>query len=116
MHPDWARSLRDQCASAGVPFHFKQWGEWLDAHGAGYAAWDRTGTRDGEILGRVRGYCGQPNPGIPFFEGHDWPSRWPFPQPPDPGPVMIRVGKALAGRLLDGREHNDSPTPKEPAA
>ena len=28
MHPDWARSLRDQCAAAGVPFHFKQWGEW----------------------------------------------------------------------------------------
>lgn len=29
MHPDWARSLRDQCVGAGVPFLFKQWGEWL---------------------------------------------------------------------------------------
>jgi protein gp37 len=29
MHPDWARSLRDQCADAGVAFHFKQWGEWV---------------------------------------------------------------------------------------
>lgn len=29
MHPDWARSLRDQCAAANVPFFFKQWGEWL---------------------------------------------------------------------------------------
>lgn len=28
MHPDWARSLRDQCVAAGVAFHFKQWGEW----------------------------------------------------------------------------------------
>ncbi len=28
MHPDWARLLRDQCAQAGVPFFFKQWGEW----------------------------------------------------------------------------------------
>ena len=28
MHPDWARSLRDQCQDAGVPFFFKQWGEW----------------------------------------------------------------------------------------
>jgi protein gp37 len=27
MNPDWARSLRDQCAGAGVPFFFKQWGE-----------------------------------------------------------------------------------------
>lgn len=31
MHPDWARSLRDQCAAAGVPFFFKQWGEWAPA-------------------------------------------------------------------------------------
>lgn len=26
MHHDWARSLRDQCKAAGVPFLFKQWG------------------------------------------------------------------------------------------
>lgn len=30
MHPDWARTLRDQCAAARVPFHFKQWGEWAN--------------------------------------------------------------------------------------
>lgn len=28
VHPDWIRSLRDQCQAAGVAFHFKQWGEW----------------------------------------------------------------------------------------
>jgi protein gp37 len=28
MHPEWARSLRDQCVAAAVPYHFKQWGEW----------------------------------------------------------------------------------------
>lgn len=28
MHPDWARAIRDQCQAAGVPFLFKQWGEW----------------------------------------------------------------------------------------
>jgi Protein of unknown function (DUF5131) len=28
IHPEWARSLRDQCVTAGVPFFFKQWGEW----------------------------------------------------------------------------------------
>lgn len=28
MHPEWARSLRDQCERAGVAFFFKQWGEW----------------------------------------------------------------------------------------
>jgi protein gp37 len=29
MHPDWVRSLRNDCRLAGVPFFFKQWGEWL---------------------------------------------------------------------------------------
>lgn len=28
MHLEWARSLRDQCIGADVPFFFKQWGEW----------------------------------------------------------------------------------------
>lgn len=29
MHPDWARSIRDQVAAARKNFFFKQWGEWL---------------------------------------------------------------------------------------
>lgn len=29
MHPEWVRSLRDQCHRFGVPFLFKQWGEWF---------------------------------------------------------------------------------------
>lgn len=29
MHSMWPRNLRDQCAAARVPYHFKQWGEWL---------------------------------------------------------------------------------------
>lgn len=32
MHPDWARSMRDQCQAAGVPFFFKQWGEWAPSY------------------------------------------------------------------------------------
>lgn len=37
MHPDWARSLRDQCQDARVPYLFKQWGShrWV-----GHSAWD----------------------------------------------------------------------------
>ena len=52
MHPDWARSLRDQCVSASIPFFFKQWGEWSHADykkPAGtpgkYALMPRDGTR-----------------------------------------------------------------------
>lgn len=29
MHPDWVRSVRDQCIDAGIPFFFKQWGKWF---------------------------------------------------------------------------------------
>lgn len=39
MHPAWARSLRDQCAAAGIAFHFKQWGEWMP--GCQYQSGDR---------------------------------------------------------------------------
>lgn len=42
MHPAWVRGLRDQCAHAGVPFLFKQWGEWLP------------GLQDGNPARRVR--------------------------------------------------------------
>jgi len=27
--PEWFTAVRDQCAGAGVAFHFKQWGEWI---------------------------------------------------------------------------------------
>lgn len=29
LHPAWIRRVRDQAEAAGIPFHFKQWGEWL---------------------------------------------------------------------------------------
>ena len=47
MHPDWARSLRDQCAAAGVPFFFKQWGTWAPApDGGSYAEHRKRGASD----------------------------------------------------------------------
>jgi protein gp37 len=35
-HPDWVRGLRDGCVAAGLPFLFKQWGEWAPAQGDGF--------------------------------------------------------------------------------
>jgi len=32
MNPNWARAVRDQCIAAGVPYWFKQWGEWAPIH------------------------------------------------------------------------------------
>jgi protein gp37 len=54
MSPDWARSLRDQCARAGVPFLFKQWGEWLPMLGQaeGVAVRPKKATTpDGWVMG-----------------------------------------------------------------
>lgn len=70
MHPDWARSIRDQCADAGVAFFFKQWGEFASVS---------------EVAG----------PGAHY-------------QFPD-GATVRRVGKVRAGRMLDGRTHDDIP-------
>lgn len=56
MHPDWARSLRDQCAAAGVPLHFKQWGEWVPmmGHVEGVPVTGPKFTHpDGTIMGRA---------------------------------------------------------------
>ena len=86
VHPDWARSVRDQCASAGVPFLFKQWGEWLPA-------------KEGRsITGKVLVLEGA----APFSESPAWRC---FPD----GQRVARVGKKAAGRLLDGIEHNGFP-------
>lgn len=40
-HPDWLRSLRDQCTAAAVPFFFKQWGEWFPLASADEASQGR---------------------------------------------------------------------------
>ncbi len=58
-NPDWFRSVRDQCATHGVPFHFKQWGEWLPvSHGGSNGAMHEWG--DGEVSVNVgKKYAGR---------------------------------------------------------
>lgn len=87
MHPSWARSLRDQCVAAGVPFFFKQWGEW--APGANFPEYIPASTSTLDIM-----------------EAEVPEDR-----------RMWRVGKLAAGRLLDGREWSEfpvSPIPTPP--
>lgn len=98
MHPDWARSLRDQCEAAGVPFLFKQWGEWgepdsIERSGIAHHGWFEQDRRDG---------------GVPRHE-------WPGPMQNDVEltslrPEVFRVGKKAAGRLLDGRTWDGFPS------
>lgn len=92
MHPDWVRSLRDQCQEAGVPFFLKQLGEWAEIEAD---AIPRKGKPMCILLnsdGRSRGI-----EDAPFAE--------------EIGTVvMCRVGKKLAGRLLDGRAWDEMPS------
>lgn len=91
MHPDWVRSIRDQCIDAGVPFLFKQWGEWVtdstisDGFDGNYI------TEDG-VMHKSLSEAG----------GHIKES----------GGIVYRIfkkGKKAAGRELDGVIYNGFP-------
>jgi protein gp37 len=99
MHPDWARTLRDECDASGVAFHFKQWGEyepyeedaqppfWNDQHGHHI---------DGHALDILDPETGE--------MGKGWHEDSLY------GPAAFRrVGKHAAGRLLDGRTWDELP-------
>jgi protein gp37 len=93
MHPQWARDIRDECAASGVPFFFKQWGEWTPGENIEYAqkrtetgAWFDDGWRFQQISPRVS----------EEMHRDDEPDVW-------------RVRKKAAGAFLDGIEHKAFP-------
>jgi protein gp37 len=80
MHPDWVRSLRDQCQAAGVPFFFKQWGEWIEIDDYYY---DVVLKHPEQRLGKVTSFNDNTRMG------------W--------------LGKKAAGSMLDGKEYKQYP-------
>lgn len=101
MHPDWARSLRDQCQAAGVPFLFKQWGEWAEVDGDKPTRTVQVESDIGETLAsRCDGFISQAGE---FVRSMDDAAT------DDPYRGMVRIGKKAAGRLLDGRTHDGFP-------
>lgn len=96
-HPDWHRAARDFCAEHGIAYHFKQWGAWtpiptrddLPGRPQMVRQGDCFVARDGRAAHVLDGCLSSPLEGM--------------------GEPMHRVGKARAGRLLDGREHNGVP-------
>ena len=80
MHWKWVLSLRDQCNAAGVPLFFKQWGEWQSG---------------------LKTPMDYENGASSFRPGcyHDFGDD----------SMALRLGKAEAGRQLDGREWNEMP-------
>ena len=106
-HIDWFRRLRDQCIEAGVPFLFKQWGEfapwvteeWFTRGGAERHphTWVANDGRSGDCWivdddGNWSNWTGDPPLGVEAAAA-----------------IMSRVGKAEAGRMLDGRTWDEFP-------
>ena len=93
LHSDWARSIRDQCHSADVPFLFNQWGEWTTVCSDDKAPLSKyvwVDYENGETTQAGAKHFSEKN----IMHHHD---------------LMIKLGKKAAGRLLDGIEHNAYP-------
>lgn len=92
MHRQWVRDLRDQCASTGVPFLFKQWGEWTP----GENVERQTGVVETACL--INGDWQFGTVDLSGDGGHA-----------DDEPDLYRIGKHAAGRRLDGEQHDGYP-------
>lgn len=124
MHPDWARSLRDQCEAAGTAYFFKQWGEWVPF---ATTAFPFTSEK------REGGECGGPSVlhDFKFKDGVQTclagygsqnkvlqNKRHELRQLDEPWGVgkhtqtVVKVGSKKAGRLLDGKVHDAFPVVK----
>lgn len=94
MHPDWARSIRDQCVATGVPFLFKQWGEHV-------AFFDRdVEDPDWRAIPNLTGSERWLN----IAGGHGFHGERVV--------AVRRAGKKFAGREIDGRTWDEYPTPR----
>ncbi len=103
IHPDWVRSLRDQCSSAQVAFLFKQWGEWLpwEPDADNHVGWH---SQAGGWIDRHQ---------LPDLDSGDAAARkWSDACLYDGNDNCVHelAGKKAAGRLLDGITHDGVPT------
>ncbi len=107
MHPDWVRSIRDQCIAAGVPFFFKCWGEWFPVTSLFPVANNgRDFDTQGKDLESFYGckVMGIKQNGTTFFPdpfkniGEEINPWW-----------MAKVGSKASGHKLDGKEHRQVP-------
>ncbi len=99
MHPDWARSIRDQCAAAGVAFLFKQWGEW------GPDAGPKPNGRDPVM--EAKHPCAYYKDGAWQVRANGYAVK--LDESAGCGQWVYRQGKQANGRLLDGVTHDGFP-------
>jgi len=112
MHPDWVRSLRDQCTAAGTPFLFKQWGEWRPAQTLKEATPHPTIATNRPWAGKTEkirnhriasGCFHMPHQVEGFLDGSGEYSYLDC--------AVFKAGKKAAGRQLDGTEWTQFPEP-----
>ncbi|GGO94924.1 DUF5131 family protein [Stakelama pacifica] len=113
MHPAWARSLRDQCASASVPYFFKQWGEWAPvcemSEEAIDACYDPAPEHDPNAMRRRKVAECVLHWNADRFEGRAMFERPAFEQG-SKAMTMMAIGKKKSGRFLDGAQHDGMPS------
>lgn len=105
MHPDWARSVRDQCAAAGVPFFFKGCGAWREETSDKWVKYEATAAQ----LSKV----GFLEPHGRFTMANDLPRHPREIHCTEVDCWMVRTADGKGGRLLDGRTWDEMPeTPR----
>lgn len=115
MHPDWVRGLRDQCVSAGVPFRFTQWGDHIAV-----PVFDAPRMSGGRAIhapggGTQSASITEPGPSGTFRNST---TRLMVPGDRTKGGMVMLdvdtiaypVGRAAAGRDLDGQTWDQYPT------
>jgi protein gp37 len=86
MHLAWPRAVRDLCMALGIPFFFKQWGEFSPGAAVrGFSQWPDLSNHSVLVPA---------HPGREGFDSHQ---------------IMNRVGKYAAGAHLDGVEWKELP-------
>lgn len=98
LHPDWVRSVRDQCLEARVPFYMKQWGEWVPEN-RGSKGKPACGLyRDGRMLLTDDDFKREGEPWLRSLAKGDGDFCF-----------VTRVGTKAAGNVLDGRQWQELP-------
>jgi len=95
MKPEWVRAIRDACAAGGVPFYFKGWGEWAAADNVGEHVTNSRGHKYDRRELRVAGHERHP-----YERDLAWQGQVGL-------PPLVRIGRKAAGRMLDGRTHDE---------
>ncbi len=88
MHPDWVRSIRDQCKEADIPFFFKQYGEWIQV--------GECGNDDDSKYYHAKNCTRLNLSGNMGYHG-------------EKAIYMMKKGKSKTGSELDGQHHKEFP-------